>query len=115
MWYRLVFLTSTKTNTFIRQIQGGVSEVLDASQTLGFWLFLICQPTKECYQNIVPDGAGTGRLRNRYSGLTNCCHFSSHDIDQQWNALAVRLADLCQIEDLKTGVSGDRRALFYVV
>lgn len=43
--------------------------------------------------------------------------FRSHDIDQQWNALSVRLADLCQIEDLKTGGvnPGDRRALFYVV
>jgi predicted O-methyltransferase YrrM len=43
--------------------------------------------------------------------------FRSHDIDQQWNALSARLADLCQIEDLKTGGvnPGDRRALFYVV
>jgi predicted O-methyltransferase YrrM len=43
--------------------------------------------------------------------------FRSHQIDQQWNALSARLADLCQIEDLKTwGVNpGDRRALFYVV
>jgi predicted O-methyltransferase YrrM len=43
--------------------------------------------------------------------------FRSHEIDQQWNALSAKLADLCQIEDLKTGGvnPGDRRALFYVV
>src|SRR6516164_7248361 len=43
--------------------------------------------------------------------------FRSHQIDQQWNAISARLADLCQIEDLKTGGvnPGDRRALFYVV
>jgi predicted O-methyltransferase YrrM len=43
--------------------------------------------------------------------------FRSHQIDQHWNALSAGLADLCQIEDLKTGGvnPGDRRALFYVV
>src|SRR6476646_1353494 len=43
--------------------------------------------------------------------------FRSNLIDQQWNTLSARLADLCQIEDLKTGGvnCGDRRALFYVV
>jgi predicted O-methyltransferase YrrM len=43
--------------------------------------------------------------------------FRSHQIGQQWNAISARLADLCQIEDLKTwGVNpGDRRALFYIV
>jgi predicted O-methyltransferase YrrM len=43
--------------------------------------------------------------------------FHSHPIDQQWNAIAPTLEDLCQIEDLKTGGvnPGDRRALFYVI
>jgi len=43
--------------------------------------------------------------------------FCSPEIDQQWNAMAARLADVCQIEDLKTGGvnPGDRRALFYIV
>jgi predicted O-methyltransferase YrrM len=43
--------------------------------------------------------------------------FRSHEIDQQWNAVAARLADLCQIDDGKTGGvnPGDRRALFYLI
>jgi predicted O-methyltransferase YrrM len=43
--------------------------------------------------------------------------FRSPHIDRQWNTIAPRLEDLCQIEDLKTGGvnPGDRRALFYVV
>jgi predicted O-methyltransferase YrrM len=41
----------------------------------------------------------------------------SSEIDRQWNAVAPRLADLCQIEDGQTGAvnPGDRRALFYLV
>ena len=43
--------------------------------------------------------------------------FRSTEIDLQWNAMAARLADLCQIDDGKTGGvnPGDRRALFYLV
>lgn len=43
--------------------------------------------------------------------------FRSPEIDRQWNAMAARLADLCRIEDGKTGGvnPGDRRALFYLV
>ena len=43
--------------------------------------------------------------------------FTAADIEQKWNAGAPRLAELCRIEDGKTGGvnPGDRRALFYLV
>jgi predicted O-methyltransferase YrrM len=43
--------------------------------------------------------------------------FIAGDIEQKWNARATRLAELCRIEDGKTGGvnPGDRRALFYLV
>jgi predicted O-methyltransferase YrrM len=43
--------------------------------------------------------------------------FIAADIEQKWNARAPRLAELCRIEDGKTGGvnPGDRRALFYLV
>ena len=42
---------------------------------------------------------------------------TSPQIDRAWNSCAPVLAELCQIEDLKTGGvnPGDRRALFYLV
>lgn len=42
---------------------------------------------------------------------------ASPQIDRAWNSYAPVLAELCQIEDLKTGGvnPGDRRALFYLV
>jgi predicted O-methyltransferase YrrM len=43
--------------------------------------------------------------------------FDSPAIDEQWKASAAQLANVCQIEDMKTGGvnPGDRRALFYIV
>src|SRR5689334_6139649 len=58
----------------------------------------------------------TGKLASLESAQIAAI-FRSRQIEQQWNAWTVRLADLCRIEDLKTGGvnPGDRRALFYVV
>jgi predicted O-methyltransferase YrrM len=43
--------------------------------------------------------------------------FNAADIERNWNACAPRLAEVCRIEDGKTGGvnPGDRRALFYAV
>lgn len=43
--------------------------------------------------------------------------FTSPQIDRAWNSYGPILAELCQIEDLKTGGvnPGDRRALFYLI
>ena len=64
----------------------------------------------------VPEPANTGNLAVLESSQI-VDFFRSPEIDQQWNAMAARLANLCQIEDGKTGGvnPGDRRALFYLV
>ena len=64
----------------------------------------------------VPEPAVTGNLAVLESSQI-ADFFRARKIDQQWNAMAAMLADLCQIEDGKTGGvnPGDRRALFYLV
>jgi predicted O-methyltransferase YrrM len=63
-----------------------------------------------------PGSLETGNLAD-LEPLQVAAWFRSPEIDQEWNGVAARLAEICPIKDGTTGGvnPGDRRALFYLV